>query len=415
MNKSKKILVIAHGHPDFSRGGAEVAAHSLFTGYKQHPCVDHAWLLARVGVDAALGGISRHSASEYLWRQELADDFYMKGRNLHATLTVFRDFLKSLSPDVVHLHHAVHMGYEILEVIRRTLPHAKIIFTLHEYIPICHNKGLMVTSNGKLCEKSDCICCNQCFPQKSIADFWMRKRGFIHYFSLVDLFLAPSDFLRRLYVQWGIPPEKIHVQENCLRMLEACPPRKFKHGETCGRFGFFGQINPSKGVETLFKALQTLPRQLRKDIVIEIHGEGVGELAKGHENKLRGEYGSLLKEGTVRWMGAYAPEQIPSRMAGVDWVLMPSIWWENSPVVIQEAFACGRPVIASNLGGMAEKVRDMIDGVLVEAGNPQAWQDAILECSRNLSLWNRLRGNISPAVSIGEATKRHLELVERLF
>lgn len=415
MNKGKRILVIAHGHPDFSRGGAEIAAHSIFIGYKRHPGVDAAWFLARGESDGTTCGISRHKANEYLWRQGLADDFYMKGRDIHSTLTMFRDFLKSLNPDVVHLHHAVHMGYEVLEVIRRVLPHAKIIFTLHEYIPICHNAGLMVKSNGKLCERSGYVSCNQCFPQKSPADFWMRKRGFMHYFSHVDVFLAPSDFLRRRYVEWGLPQEKIHVQENCLRMLETCQARKFQHGETCNRFGFFGQINPFKGIETLLRAIRLLPQQTRKEMVLEIHGEGCGELAKDHENKIRREYGNLLKEGTVRWMGAYGPEQIPARMAGVDWVLMPSVWWENSPVVIQEAFACGRPVIASNLGGMAEKVRDMIDGILVEPGNPQAWLDVILECSKNQSLWSRLRGNISAPVSIDEATNKHLELVNELF
>ena len=64
-------------------------------------------------------------------------------------------------------------------------------------------------------------------------------------------------------------------------------------------------------------------------------------------------------------------------MATVDWIVMPSIWWENSPVVIQEASCIGRPPIVSDIGGMAEKVRDGVDGLHFRAGSPEDLADRL--------------------------------------
>lgn len=411
MDSDKKVLVIAHGHPDFSPGGAEIAAYSLFEGYRRHSDIGVAWLLARFEGDALEGGISRHADNEYLWEQSLGDDFYMEGRNLYSSLTIFRDFLENLKPDIVHLHHAAHMGYEILEIIRKSLPNAKICFTLHEYIPICHNSGQMIKTGGNLCMKSGLKACNQCFPKKSGEDFWLRKRRFMHYFSLVDAFFAPSEFLRQRYIDWGLPAEKIHAVENGLREIKSCHPRNLGDDDRPNRFGFFGQITKFKGLELLFQALNLMSAEDRAKIILEIHGAGFGEVAEAHEKKLRREYKKLSDEGAIRWIGPYDSSQIASRMAGLDWVVMPSIWWENSPVVIQEAFACGRPVMVSNIGGMAEKVRHGVDGIHVEAGNPQAWADALLKGAQGRALWERLRANISRPVPVDEATDKHLKIM----
>ena len=71
---------------------------------------------------------------------------------------------------------------------------------------------------------------------------------------------------------------------------------------------------------------------------------------------------------TVTFHGSYEPEALPSLMQNIAWVIVPSTWWENSPMVIQEAFLYGRPVICSDIGGMAEKVRSGVDGDLDVGG-----------------------------------------------
>jgi glycosyltransferase involved in cell wall biosynthesis len=78
----------------------------------------------------------------------------------------------------------------------------------------------------------------------------------------------------------------------------------------------------------------------------------------------------------------------------VDWVVVPSIWWENAPLVIQEAFAHGRPVICSDIGGMAEKVTDGVDGLHFRAGDPQSLADTIERAVGTPGLWDRLRAGI---------------------
>jgi glycosyltransferase involved in cell wall biosynthesis len=98
-------------------------------------------------------------------------------------------------------------------------------------------------------------------------------------------------------------------------------------------------------------------------------------------------------------------------MAGIDWVVVPSIWWENSPLVIQEAFALGRPVICSGIGGMAEKVRDGIDGLHVEPGNAVAWAEALKRAAETPQIWESLARNIRAPVSIDEAAGQYLRLV----
>jgi len=78
----------------------------------------------------------------------------------------------------------------------------------------------------------------------------------------------------------------------------------------------------------------------------------------------------------VRFHGAYEPRRVDALMRQADVIVMPSIWWENSPVVIQEAFRNRRPVICSDIGGMAEKVRHGIDGWHFPMGD--AWALAAL-------------------------------------
>lgn len=414
MPEKARILLISHGHPDFSPGGGEIAAWTLFQGYKNRPEVEKAIFLARLGGECA-GAIMRHGENEYLWDQGLRDGFFMEGGNQARAFREFAEFLSAMRPNIAHLHHAAHMGYEILEIIKRVLPEAKIYFTLHEYIPICHNDGQMLKKNGGLCFKSGLAACRKCFPEFEEGDFWQRKRRFQHFFSLVDAFFAPSEFLRQRYIQWGLPPEKIVFQENGLRSLPPCPPRKLGPGGKRGRFGIFGQITPYKGHELVLKALSLLPPAERANVSLEVHGAGFGRVAEKLEKKLRRQYGKLAEEGIVRWLGAYDPSLLAARMEGLDWVLLPSIWWENSPVVIQEAFACGRPVLASRLGGMAEKIRHGADGLLISPCNPQAWADAMLECSGDNALWERLRAGIRPPKGAEEAAAEHLSKMDALF
>ena len=117
----------------------------------------------------------------------------------------------------------------------------------------------------------------------------------------------------------------------------------------------------------------------------------------------------------VRFVGPYKSPDLPRLMREVDWVVMPSTWWENAPVVIQEAFQHGRPVIASDIGGMAEKVRDRLDGLHFRAGSPDLLADCLERALREPGLWDRLRSRIRRPPTAIEAAEAHATLYRTLL
>jgi len=101
---------------------------------------------------------------------------------------------------------------------------------------------------------------------------------------------------------------------------------------------------------------------------------------------------------------------MPHLMQSCDWVVVPSTWWENSPVVIQEAFFHGRPVIASKLGGMAEKITDGVDGMHFRARSAEDLADRLIEALATPGLWEQLRGGIRRPMTHVECAEAHLDL-----
>jgi glycosyltransferase involved in cell wall biosynthesis len=101
---------------------------------------------------------------------------------------------------------------------------------------------------------------------------------------------------------------------------------------------------------------------------------------------------------------------MPRLMRSIDWTIIPSIWWENSPIVIQESFFHGRPMICSNIGGMAEKITDGIDGLHFRVGSSEDLVDRMVEALSDPSLWDRLRAGISRPISYEECAQAHLDL-----
>jgi glycosyltransferase involved in cell wall biosynthesis len=102
-------------------------------------------------------------------------------------------------------------------------------------------------------------------------------------------------------------------------------------------------------------------------------------------------------------------------MKDVDWVIVPSIWWENSPIVIQEAFLHGRPIISSNIGGMAEKIRDGVDGLHFRVGSVEDLVDRMTEALTAPQLWDRLRNKCRRPISHLDAARQHLRLYRGLL
>lgn len=408
-----RILVMSHAHPDFSLGGGEIAAYNLYKAYRAHDEVEQAWFLARTDSgNGTTGNISQRRENEFLWDQAVLDWHLIKAAHQDSVCTWFADLIRGLRPSVVHTHHYAHFGLEYLRVIKLVDPTIRVVMTLHEYMAICANNGQMIKMGSKaLCSEATPVDCHNCFPKKSVEDFWLRQHFIKSYFDLVDHFVSPSEFLRQRYIQWGLPASKIVVIENGQPVEPVLPPRSLAEGETRNRFGFFGQITPFKGLPLLLEALQAMPKVERAKLVLEVHGANLDLQTTELQQKIHALADPLIKKGVVRWMGPYRPHELRQRMANIDWVVVPSIWWENSPMVIQEAFSNGRPVICSDIGGMAEKVAEGLNGIHVPADNLQQWRNVLSASALCVSEWEKLRGGIPATLSFSQCAAEHIKLL----
>lgn len=406
----QRILVVSHGHPDFSLGGAEIAAYNLFEAFKNNDDVEDTWFLARADRGRGVTGqIHKRRDNEYLWEQGIADWHLMKSAHQESITTWFVDLLKSLKPTVVHIHHYAHIGLEFIRAIKKYDSSIKVYLTLHEYMSICKHNGQMVkTGEGmKLCSSESFDECRGCFPEHTAEDFWLRKHTFKSTFDLADGFISPSEFLRQRYINWGINENEIVVIENGQSNLPPLEPRAIQEDETRNVFGFFGQVNPYKGIDVLLEALRSMTKEERKRVLVEIHGANIEAQSGEFQTKIKKLAKKLIAEGCLRWVGPYRPEEQRSKLQEVDWVVVPSIWWENSPMVIQEAFTAGRPLIVSNIGGMAEKVDDGVNGLHFSARNPQSLAKVMLSAI-SPNTWQALLNGIVAPLTYSDSAGLHL-------
>src|SRR5947209_5490964 len=325
----------------------------------------------------------------------------------------WRGFLRVHTPDVVHFHHAHWLGYDMIRETRRALPGAAIVYTLHEFNSICQHNGQMVrTETLELCYEASPRRCHQCFPNISPERFFLRERMITSVFDLVDLFIAPSKFLRQRYIDWGVSPEKIRYEDyGRIPAPQEPDPPGAGHRR---RLGFFGQMTEFKGVDVLLEAMKILKRD-EFDAHLTIRGANLDI----QQPPFRAKIEALLEEtaGSVRSAGPYQHHELPQLMRDVDWVVVPSIWWENAPLVIQEAMMHRRPVICSDIGGMAERVQDAVTGLHFRVRDPYSLADTIKRALDTEGLWDQLRSNIGEPHSLEDhlltITGIYNELVDR--
>jgi glycosyltransferase involved in cell wall biosynthesis len=398
---NRRVLFVCHGHPADRPGGAENYAHQLHLAMRER----RGWqsvFLARSGpphtrtprrTDGSRVVAVATRSDEYLLLTDGYDYDWLNGTVRHDKSLYtrhLRAFLNELRPDVVHFQHTLFIGYDAIREVRRTLPDAAIVATLHEFLPICHRKGQMIRADGSLCEHESPQRCNECFPDVRAAAFILRKRFIQAQLGLVDLFVAPSRLIRDRFIAWGLPAERILLEDYGSPQTSRQHTRPAPHTT----FGFFGQLNPFKGIDVLLEAVAVARRALDGQAALKLHVHGAN--LDLQERPFRARIAALLAAPGVTAFGAYEPADVARLMNDVDWVVVPSVWWENSPLVIAEAFAHGRPVICSDLGGMAEKVRHDRDGLRFTAGDPIALAEVLQRAATEMGLWERLRDGIRP-------------------
>ena len=206
--------------------------------------------------------------------------------------------------------------------------------------------------------------------------------------------LAPSRTMLAEFERFGIPASRMIVQQQGIDLRHIVPTDRTLSG--CLRLGFIGSLMASKAPHVLLEAVAGLPAD-RVSLTI------AGDVAPYHgDHRYAGVVQPLLKDPGVRWLGSVAHDRIPALLASLDVVVVPSVWIENSPFVIKEAFAAGVPVVASNLGGMAELVEDGRNGLLFEAGDATGLRRVIARLLEEPGLLARLREGLPRVKSIDE-------------
>lgn len=386
-----RVLIISHGHPAFAIGGAEIASHALFRALNASGV--EAFYLAR-----AAPPLRRHTGTplmslrlderETFLHTDNWDEFWLSNGGLADLAGAFASYLAQVRPDIVHFHHVIGLGVEAIAQVRRQLPDTRIVITFHEYLPICPNHGQMVKTNRRaLCHEASPAACHGCFPQRSPSELFQREQHLRAHLMLADAFVSPSRFLMDRYRAWGLPAERFHVIENGLDGPPA-PHRVLPAGGQRNRFAFFGQVTEFKGLQIVLDAVTRVPDAVWGDATLNVFG---GNLEFQPE-AFRTRFADLMEKAgrRARFHGSYRPEDLPRLMAGVDWTIVPSIWWENSPVVIQESFLHRRPLIVSDIGGMAEKVTDGVDGLHFRVGSPEDLADRLSAALGQPDLWQHL-------------------------
>lgn len=399
MSPKRKVLLVSLGHPDLVAGGSPSVCRELFDEFRTRDDIECHFL---AGADRGAGdahqpgaGITGFDGQDgvYLLHQTEFDPWLYRN-NDPRPVEAYIQLLRALRPEVVHFHHFMSVGVDLIGATRRILPSCRILLTFHEFAAICADDGHMVRRPDRsLCGHSSPLRCHQCLPHRLPDEFAVRTMWFKENFRHVDIFTCPSRFMIEPYLAWGIDPGRIHTVTNGQRsrVLRPVPPPP---PGPRARFGYFGQLHDDKGVHIILRAVTLLRDQGFTAFSVDINGGGIQYASAAIRDEIesfRAAEQRLPPTGrNVTFNGPYTLDQIQPRMTRVDWALVPSVWWEIFGLVISEAWMFGRPVICSNVGGMAERVTHDVDGLHFELGDATALAAAMKRACTEDGLWDRL-------------------------
>jgi hypothetical protein len=162
----ERVLIISHGHPDFSLGGGEVAAHLQWKELRRRGIETK--LVARVADSPGHIGapffLRSADGMEVLFSPPPVNHFKHSQPHRRVVYEDFRALLERFQPTVVHFHHYVHLGLEMIREVRKYSRDTFIALTFHEFLAICNANGQMRKTNGALCHKAAPLDCHLCFP-----------------------------------------------------------------------------------------------------------------------------------------------------------------------------------------------------------------------------------------------------------
>lgn len=391
-----RILQVVHTFPPHSYSGAEKYAQQLSTELAR----DH-----EVHVFYPIAGDEPYSL-----HSSRCDDYYThelslnghKGVNFTNILgaaslaktirnarveTIFAEFIRRLRPDVVHFQHLMYLSAELIRIVKQEgIP---TVLTLHDYWFLCPTVQ-MHRHDGSVCLQPEPSVCRKCWSKKranSIANklpqlstrstipkdllrlafslvndveaFDARNNHLMDMLGIVDLIIAPSHYLRKTFVSFGVPPERIlHLHNGYQRQGLSTKTENSTRKKMV--FGYVGRIVPIKGVHVLIDAFLNIPTESAELLIYGGYDENssyIQDLLNRTQNATN-----------IHFMGR--TDNISQAYSAIDVLVFPSVWYENCPLVLSERRLTRIPVIASKLGAIPEFVEDGVDGLLFTAGDP---------------------------------------------
>jgi glycosyltransferase involved in cell wall biosynthesis len=215
------------------------------------------------------------------------------------------------------------------------------------------------------------------------------EKNFRDFIGKVDHVIAVCQWVREVLERNGVPAEKIMLSRQGMSQPTAQLQPKAAHDWSGPlRIAYFGRIGRAKGPDLLGRALKMIPGANVRINIFAIRQ------STGPDRDYEWLATQAQKDRRLRLQPAVAPDRVIGIMADYDLIAIPSRWLETGPLVVLEAFAAGVPVLGANLGGIAELVRDGVDGILVAPDNAAAWAATIGRLAENRDMIDGLRAGI---------------------
>lgn len=433
-----KITYAVHHLPPGYTGGAEYRALRTAHWFQSHGhtarliCVESILEAEPVRADSEVNGL-------FIRRLSFDHRAFDDGRWQYDNPLVeqrITEFLSERRPDVFHLFS----GYLMTAAAIRAAHAAgvPIVISLTDFWFLCPRITLL-RSDNTLCPQppDDPMGCVRCLAEQSRRFRWparvappmadalwrtlgatlpvaharrraMQDRRHILSQALAeaDALVCPSRFLHDLFRRRGIAADKLIVMRQGL----ATPPPALQRARDPRHLtiGYSGQIRHHKGLDVLIRAAIELARQ-GYSFTLAIYGnESVDRRYTASLKRLAGRVDWL------EWRGVYAPEQIWDALTGLDVIVVPSRWYENSPNIILEAQSIGVPVVATALGGMAELVQHDVSGLLFRLNDAHDLSRQLARLFDEPGLLNRLSAGAPAVKSLEQEMTELLDVYRRV-
>jgi glycosyltransferase involved in cell wall biosynthesis len=365
-----RVLLLNTYH--YPRGGSETHAFALAELLRSHghevrffgmdhpqnlPSEDSPFWVSEID----FGQLNRSRTPRAAWK--------VLGRTLYSreSRRQLDRLLATWMPDVAHIHNIHgHISPSVLDsLVAHRVP---VVWTLHDYRLLCPATHFL--SRGLVCEECrghrywKCAV-NRCkrgsLAASSVAALEATVHRYLRIQSKVSVYIAPSEFLRSKFIEFGYPADKVIFVRNFLpEQLESFP------SNPAGPAAYIGQLAPWKGVEAAVSAVASLPGRR-----LTIVGGGPDR------DRLDHAVDRLGVRDRVNFTGPVDRSGVLDALAECAFVVVPSVWYENCPYSVMEAQAAGRPVIASRIGGLPELVSEGQNGLVVAPADAEALAGAM--------------------------------------